>query len=89
MDKSNESKKSLLGSQPVELSDHEKFISSPRPTRVRRPSRRLAESACAAVHVGMSSGSLKSGLTSRERSHLIDQYGQNKGEGIIDVTFTQ
>ena len=52
---------------------------------MRRPSKRLVESVCAAARVGMNSGSHKVGLTSRERSQLIDQYGQSKGEGIIDL----
>ena len=78
-------KKCLPGSQPIEISDLEKIRSSSRSTRVRRPSKRLVESVCAAARVGMNSGSHKVGLTSRERSQLIDQYGQSKGEGIIDL----
>ena len=76
--------KALPVSEPLEQSDQEKILIAPRPKRLRKPPSHLVDFACAAAHVGMSSGST-SVLSSSDMSKLIDTYGQSQAEDLVNL----
>ena len=76
--------KTLPISEPLQLSNQEKILSTPRPTRLRKPPGYLVDFACAAAHVGMSSGS-PIVLSHSDMSKLIDKYGHGEADDIVNL----